>query len=220
MCAFVVGFVPGVTPRKWFRTWTERGLGTPLEGLRIEEHEQWESLASARARMAFVRQTTGDRRPEGMHLIPLYEEEPVVVVPVDHFVTAGDEVTYADIADELAELPDPMTWQDRVAVVAGGAGLTVVPQSVAREFHRKDLAWRRVVDLPGTTIGLAWPMDDGAADPLVEAFIGIVRGRTAQSSRGPGEGGPPAPRPAARPAAQKRAGTPSRRPARRGRGRR
>ncbi|MDP3893151.1 hypothetical protein [Nocardioides sp.] len=136
--------------------------------------------------MAFVRSAAHDQRPEHLHLIPLYEERPVVVVPRDHVVTAFDEVTAAEIADEVLELPDSMPWRDRVAVVAGGAGLSVVPQSVARDFQRKDLAWRPVSDLPSTRVGLAWLREPPGSepDPLIEEFIGVVRGRTARSSRG------------------------------------
>jgi hypothetical protein len=39
-----------------------------------------------------------------------------------------------------------------------------------------------VADLPPTKIGLAWLVDSD--DPRVQAFIGIVRGRTERSSRG------------------------------------
>jgi hypothetical protein len=53
--------------------------------------------------------------------------------------------------------------------------------SVARLHHRKDLTYRIVADLPPTTVGLAWRIDD--EDERVQTFIGIVRGRTARSSR-------------------------------------
>ena len=53
--------------------------------------------------------------------------------------------------------------------------------SVARLHHRKDVTPRPVSDLPTTTVGLSWPVDRD--DDRVQAFIGIVRGRTASSSR-------------------------------------
>lgn len=37
----------------------------------------------------------------GLHAIPLYTETTVVVVPKEHVVTAADEVTVADLADEI-----------------------------------------------------------------------------------------------------------------------
>jgi DNA-binding transcriptional LysR family regulator len=75
-----------------------------------------------------------------------------------------------------------MTERDAVATVAAGTGIVLLPQSVARLHHRKDVVQRFVADLPGTTIGLVWRVDD--EDERVQAFIGIVRGRTARSSRG------------------------------------
>jgi hypothetical protein len=42
---------------------------------------------------------------------------------------------------------------------------------------------RRLTGAPATEIALAWPSD--ATDEVIEEFIGIVRGRTAQSSRQP-----------------------------------
>jgi DNA-binding transcriptional LysR family regulator len=68
-----------------------------------------------------------------------------------------------------------------MATAASGAGVVIMPMSVARAHHRKDAVQRPVTDLPPTKVGLAWLIDN--EDPLVQTFIGIVRGRTARSSR-------------------------------------
>jgi hypothetical protein len=57
----------------------------------------------------------------------------------------------------------------------------LVPQSVARSHSRRDLVYRPVTDAEPTTIALAWLVDN--PNELIEEFIGIVRGRTANSSR-------------------------------------
>jgi DNA-binding transcriptional LysR family regulator len=133
---------------------------------------------------------------EGLHLIPLYEELPVAVMGVEHVLTLADEVALDDLADEQLVLPHrsgwrpaaeqlawpPMSVAEAVEVVASGTGIVVVPMSVARLHHRRDVTYRVVSDLEPTTIGLAWPVDDD--DPWVQRFIGIVRGRTERSSRG------------------------------------
>ena len=75
----------------------------------------------------------------------------------------------------------PMSVRDAVEVVAAGSGVLLVPMSVARLHHRKDVDHRPVTDLPTTKVGLAWRVDN--EDERVQAFIGIVRGRTARSSR-------------------------------------
>jgi hypothetical protein len=61
-------------------------------------------------------------------------------------------------------------------------GIVIVPMSVARLHHRKDVVHRRVSDVPESQVGLAWRRD--LDDELVETFVGVVRGRSANSSRG------------------------------------
>jgi hypothetical protein len=123
----------------------------------------------------------------------------VVVVPKDHALTAGDEVTVGDLADEevfhplddvlewtarpgLPAFERPATTADAVQLVAAGTGLLVVPLSLARLYDRGDLTYRPVPDAPQSQVALAWPTD--RTTDLVDDFIGIVRGRTANSSRG------------------------------------
>nr|BFE78250.1 LysR substrate-binding domain-containing protein [Planobispora longispora] len=135
---------------------------------------------------------------EGLSVIPLYVETTMVVAPKDHMVAAADEVTVADLAGDevfhpmddtlewtaLPGLPAftrPETTAEAIELVAG-AGLLLVPQSLARLYHRKDLTSRPVVETPQSQVALAWPTE--ATTELVEDFIGIVRGRTANSSRG------------------------------------
>jgi DNA-binding transcriptional LysR family regulator len=131
--------------------------------------------------------------------IPLYTETTVVVVPKDHVVTAAEEVTLEDLADEvvLHPLDDVIGWErppgepaferpattaDAIELVAANIGVLVVPQSLARLHHRRDLTYRPLTDAPQSGIALSWRED--ATTDLVEDFIGIVRGRTVNSSRG------------------------------------
>jgi DNA-binding transcriptional LysR family regulator len=190
--AFRVGFVTGTTPDKWARTWRERRRD-PLELVPVEQSRQTNGLHDGSLDMALVRLPV-DR--EGLHLIPLYDEQAVVVVGKDHLATVADEVTTDDLADEQLVLPHesgwrpqaeqldypPMSLREAVEVVAGGTGILAVPMSVARLHHRRDVTFRPVTDLPTTKVGLAWLVDND--DPRVQEFIGIVRGRTERSSRG------------------------------------
>jgi DNA-binding transcriptional LysR family regulator len=68
-----------------------------------------------------------------------------------------------------------------IELVAANVGVAVMPQSVARAHSRKDVVARPLVDGVETRISLVWPT--AGAHPLVDEFIGIVRGRTANSSR-------------------------------------
>lgn len=190
---FRVGFVTGATPDKWARAWRERFARDPLELVPLGEDEQEDRLRAGTLDMALVRQPV-DR--DGLHLIPLYDEQPVAVIGTEHLLTLTETVTTADLADEQLVLPErsgwtpdaaqlawpPMTVKDAIEVVASGTGVVVVPMSIARLHNRKDVTHRVVTDLPPTSIGLAWLVDND--DPWVQRFIGIVRGRTERSSRG------------------------------------
>ena len=75
-----------------------------------------------------------------------------------------------------------MSEQDAIETVAAGTGIVVLPMSVARLYHRKDTVQRVVTDLPPTTIALVWRRDRDDDD--IQSFVGVVKGRTAHTSRG------------------------------------
>jgi DNA-binding transcriptional LysR family regulator len=185
-----------VTPGKWVRIWQERLPDIPLELSAVPAAEASDVLRAGDADAALVRLPV-DRTV--LSAIPLYTETTVVVVLKDHVVTAAEEVSCADLADEvlLHPLDDVLDWErppgqpaverpattaDAVELVAAGIGLLVVPQSLARLHHRRDLTYRPVVDAPRSGVALSWPED--ATTDQVEDFIGIVRGRTPNSTRG------------------------------------
>lgn len=179
---FRIAFVPGVTLAKWTPIWAERRPAVPLEVIMTSEREQVEVLRDERADVSFVRLPV---QREGLNVIPLYSETAVVVVPKEHPIAAVDTVTLADLEGEARQDPapdgDPDALRGAIELVAAGVGVLVLPQSIARLHARKDLTYRPVTDAPATEIALAWPAE--RTTELVEEFIGIVRGRTAQSSR-------------------------------------
>ncbi|UNO39081.1 LysR family substrate-binding domain-containing protein [Streptomyces sp. MST-110588] len=194
--SFRLAYVPGVTPAKWVRIWNERLPDVPLTLVAVSAAEACGVLRDGGADAGFVRLPV-DRTY--FSAIPLYTETTVVVIPKDHVVAAVDEVSLADLADDvvLHPLDDTLDWErlpgrpaierpattaDAVELVAAGVGLLVVPQSLARLHHRKDLTYRPVTDAPESRVALSWPEE--ATTDLVEDFIGIVRGRTVNSSRG------------------------------------
>jgi DNA-binding transcriptional LysR family regulator len=185
-----------VTPTKWARTWNERLPEVPLTLIRVPAGEA-AGLVRDRGADAVLLRLPIDR--EGLHAIPLYTETTVVVVPKDHLVAAAEEVSAEDLADDvvLHPLDDTLDWEqlpgrpaierpattaDAIELVAAGVGLLVVPQSLARLHHRKDLTYRPVTDAPESRVALSW-LEDETTD-LMEEFIGIVRGRTVNSTRG------------------------------------
>jgi DNA-binding transcriptional LysR family regulator len=212
---FRVGFVPGVTPDKWARVWAERMPRRPLDLVPLGDRDGSALLRGGDLQMCFLRLPV-DR--EGLHLIPLYDEQPVVVVGREHPVAAYDEIDVADLAGEhLLQDPDDVpAWRDVAAEIADGsrypvppmalrlaaesvaadAGILIVPLSLARLHHRKDVTHVPVRGVPATTVGLAWRQD--ADDDRIETFVGVVRGRTANSSRSERTGQRPGPRRSAR----------------------
>jgi DNA-binding transcriptional LysR family regulator len=199
--AFRVGFVAGVTPDRWGRVWAER---MPRRALRLVPLGDADGVTLVRDRalhMCFVRLPV---ERDGLHLIPLYDEQPVVVVGRDNPVAAYDRIDVAELADEhLLQDPDDVpAWRDLATEIADGtraptpamplrqavesvaadAGVVIVPMSLARLHRRKDVVPVPVTGVPSTTVGLTWPQD--AEDERFETFVGVVRGRSATSSRG------------------------------------
>ena len=186
-----------MTPAKWVRIWNERLPDVPLTLVQVGPGEACGMLRAGDADAGLLRLPV-DR--DDLSAIPLYTETTVVVVPKDHLVTAAEEVSTADLADEIVlhplddvlgweELPGkpaferPATTADAIELVAAGIGVLVVPQSLARLHHRRDLTYRTVTDAPESRVALSWPQAEETPD-LVEEFIGIVRGRTVNSTRG------------------------------------
>ncbi|MFF9815601.1 LysR substrate-binding domain-containing protein [Streptomyces sp. NPDC014006] len=197
--SFRLAYVPGVTPAKWARVWNERLPDVPLTLRQVPAAEAPGVLREQGADIGLLRLPV-DRT--FFSAIPLYTETTVVVVPKDHVVTAADEVTLGDLADEvvLHPLDDVLGWddappgepafqrpettEDAIELVAAGIGVLLVPQSLARLYHRRDLTYRPVTDAPQSSVVLSWPEE--TTTDLVEEFIGIVRGRTVNSTRGRG----------------------------------
>jgi hypothetical protein len=119
---------------------------------------------------------------EGLHLVPLYVEQPVVVVPRDHVVSAFDTIDVTELADEHRWSLDEVSAKEAVEAVAAGTGVVVLPLSVARVHHRRDVVAVPVDGVEGSQVGLAWLVERD--DELTQEFVGVVRGRTARSSRG------------------------------------
>ncbi|GAB3126289.1 LysR family substrate-binding domain-containing protein [Tsukamurella serpentis] len=202
-----LAYVPGATPAKWARIWSERHPDHRLELVPVSAAGAAEAVRSGSVDMALLRLPA---QTSGLAVIPLYQETTVAVVPKDHVVTAADELCAADLVGEPVLLPGddalhwdqspgtvvehrPETTADAIELVAAGVGALIVPQSLARLHHRRDLTFRPIADAPESTVALAFT--EGQPQPPVEEFVGIVRGRRAGSSRGQTE---PAPKRTAR----------------------
>ncbi len=186
----------GATPGKWIDVWKTRLPQIPLELVALGIADQRAAVEQASVDAAIVRLPLD---ASGLQLISLYEEELVVVCSADSHLTAAEELTFADLAGEIVIVPQdppvtvevpgavrpvfapPATVEEAIATVAAGVGIVIVPLSLARLHQRKDAAHRPLGGAPRSPVALVW--SGTVTPPLVEAFIGIVRGRTANSSR-------------------------------------
>ena len=187
-----VAFVTGTTPDRWARAWREQRRG-PLTLVPVTEDEQEDVVRRGDVDLALVRLPVDTT---DLHCVRLYDEQPVVVGGREHLVAAAESVVLADLADEQLVRPhrsgwrpsvDQLRWpemseREAIETVAAGTGIVVVPMSVARLYHRKDVVHRVVADLEPTTVALVWRRDRD--DDRTQAFVGVVKGRTARSSRG------------------------------------
>ncbi|WP_438854034.1 LysR family transcriptional regulator substrate-binding protein [Agromyces sp. M3QZ16-3] len=173
-------YVAGVSPAKWLRAWADRRPDRPLEATRVDQHEQLADVRTGDADLAFVRLPIDD---DGLHVIPLWEEVAVAVLPKDHAFAEAEELALADLADEprAPEQDDPAMT---VELVAAGTGWAMLPHGVARLHHRRDVVAIPVTDAATTRIALAWRVERDDED--IQDFVGVVRGRTARSSRSGG----------------------------------
>ncbi|BCI52479.1 putative transcriptional regulator, LysR family protein [Mycolicibacterium litorale] len=205
--SLTLGYVPGGTPAKWARNWADRHPEAPLELRAVAAADAAAAVRDGTVDVALLRLPSDT---SGLAVIPLYEETTVVVVPTDHLLTAADAVTAADLDGESVLLPldnvvdwpeppgapvdhRPENTEAAIELVAAGIGALIVPQSLARLYHRKDLTYRPITDAPTCSVALAFP--EGPQSTSLEEFIGIVRGRKPGSSRGQSE---PAPKRTAR----------------------
>lgn len=230
-----LGYVPGATPAKWARIWAQRHPEVPLNLCAVSAAAAADEVRTGNVDAALLRLPSDT---SGLAVIPLYQETTVTVVPADHLLSAADEIAAADLDGEpmLLPLDDVVSWAEAPGVpidhrpettpaamelVAAGLGALIVPQSLARLYHRRDLTYRPIVDAPTCAVALAFP--EGTQSALVEEFTGIVRGRKPGSSRGQAQ---PAPKRTAREktlakqAARAAAGKIARKPGRPGRGHR
>ncbi|PUB22186.1 LysR substrate binding domain-containing protein [Promicromonospora sp. AC04] len=208
---FRLAYVPGATPGKWASVWHERLPDVYLELVQVDAAAIEQALEAGDADAAIGRLPVDK---DVFSAIPLYEETSVVCFSRDHLLAAladDETVSSADIAGDPVWVPaddvlfathpvpgtvpaDPdghpldrvPTTADAVATVAANVGVAVLPMSLARLHRRKDVTYRPLVDGPTAPVGLVWSID--RTTDLVEELIGIVRGRTVNSSRG--RGGP------------------------------
>jgi DNA-binding transcriptional LysR family regulator len=183
-----VGFMPGITVTAAVRALRAEHPGLEVRLLRTTWDDQVQVLRDGRADVGVVRLPIDSR---GLRVVPLFEEPRVVVLPVGHPLAAKRSVSVADLAAEhLLQDPDAVPeWRDvalelrrgdhppvpplhsveeKLELVASGAGICVIPLSTARFYTRPDVTALPVDDLAPNKVCLAWPATRRST--LIEAF--------------------------------------------------
>jgi DNA-binding transcriptional LysR family regulator len=204
-----LGFVRGVAPSKWAERWARSVREQTLELVPVGLHE----VGAARSAVdVLLERVPPGLLPEGArppspdrHAIRLYEEGVALVLPSDHELAEQNEVSLNDLAlvallshpDHQGSWPSPEPWADpswvpsdaeaTLELVATGLGGALMPLPLARHLAGKrthaviPVASSGESLLEGTAVWATWAVERDAND--VQRLIGVLRGRTARSSR-------------------------------------
>lgn len=181
-----LSFVTGTEPGKWFTRFRQRthhgGLAT------IDSDDALGELLSGEADLALTRLPDA-RIDDELHVVELYRETPGIAFPKDYFLAAAEKAVQPEELEgeiinwqvpESGEI-DTAAVRDALQIVAANVGVVIAPRPLLKVLSRKLVEHRAYAGAPDTAIALVWKKsnDTGA----IQDFVGIARGRTANSSR-------------------------------------
>jgi DNA-binding transcriptional LysR family regulator len=189
---FTIGFMPGITFTPAVVALTARHPGVNVRLLRTSWDNQVEVLRDGRADVSIVRLPIDQH---GLQVRPLFQEPRVVVLPAGHHLADRQSVTIADLAAEhLLQDPDAVPeWRDvalemregnrtevppiyqveeKLELVAAGAGVCVIPLSTARFYTRPDVIPVPINDIGPNQVCLAWMAT--RRSPLIRDFVAVA----------------------------------------------
>jgi DNA-binding transcriptional LysR family regulator len=139
--------------------------------------EQVEVLHDGRVDVSYVRLPIDQT---GLKVVPLFSEPRLVVLPVDHPLSAKETLSIADLVDEhllqdpaavpewreiASELrsrtsrrpvPTIRTVEEKLERVATGQGIVILPLSTTTFYRRSDVVSIPVDDISPNQVSLAW----------------------------------------------------------------
>ncbi|MFF7449600.1 MULTISPECIES: LysR substrate-binding domain-containing protein [unclassified Streptomyces] len=174
--SLTVGFMPGITVTPAMVAFTTHHRDVHVRLLRTTWADQVEVLLDGRADVSIVRLPIDSN---GLQMRPLFREPRVVMVPAGHALAGRTSVSIKDLAAEhLLQDPDAVPeWRDvalelrgrrrpevpvihqveeKLEMVAAGAGICVLPLSTASFYTRPDVIPLRVKDIGPNQVALAW----------------------------------------------------------------
>ncbi|NMO52915.1 LysR family transcriptional regulator [Actinoplanes sp. TBRC 11911] len=149
-----------------------RGLLAAHEG-QVDMHFVRDPLAAVRAGLADVAIACDSDSLHGLATLPVMAEEPVALIPANHPLAGSSQVTMAQLRRQptYAESCPPVSLDHIVDLVALDRLIVVVGASAADRIGA-DVVSVPVVDLPPTTMVLAWPED--STDREIAALVGTA----------------------------------------------
>ncbi|MET0424449.1 MAG: LysR substrate-binding domain-containing protein [Actinoplanes sp.] len=161
-----IGFMPGLILTPVVRHLEERFPGLRVDVVRTSWSEQITAVRDGRFDACFAHRPFDD---EGLTVVDLHAEGRAVVLPADDPRAARSGLRLADLTGDVLlqpaaavpgwpfggpEITHAPTVEEKFELVAAGRGIVVVPESATRYYHRPDLAFVPVTDLPETMLCL------------------------------------------------------------------
>lgn len=155
-----VGFAPGIGDADLLRRFAQENPDVDVVVRGVDDDVD----------VAWIR-TAEESGVDGIDLVPLYDDPDLLALPASHPLVALAELSLADLGAEPLLCRD--TAQTTLDAVALGAGVALVPASVATTHQRRDITFRPVADTPSYRVALS--VAPGARQrPEVEAFVGLA----------------------------------------------
>lgn len=200
--SLIIGFMPGITVTPAMIAFTALHPDVNVRLLRTTWEDQVAVLLDGRADVGIVRLPI-DR--QGLEVHPLFQEPRVVMFPIGHRLADRRSVTVKDLAAEhLLQDPNAVPeWRDvalelqsgerpevpvihqveeKLELVAAGAGICVLPLSTANFYTRPDVIPLPVDDLGPNEVALAWVA--ARRSPLIRDFAEAAADTLAQAHGG------------------------------------
>ncbi|MEW2548158.1 LysR substrate-binding domain-containing protein [Streptomyces sp. NPDC047002] len=202
---FTIGFMPGITVTPAVRALNTARPRLEVRLLRTTWDDQVDVLRDGRADVSVIRLPVD---PSGLEVLPLFTEPRVAILPADHPLASRAEVGVTELAgDHLLQDPDAVPeWRDvahelrtgartavppihsveeKLELVAAGAGICVIPLSTAAFYTRSDVSVVPVRDIGPNKVCLAWMATRHS--PVIELFAELAGSLTPpKSTTGPG----------------------------------
>jgi DNA-binding transcriptional LysR family regulator len=184
-----VGFMPGIVVTPAVRVLSRHRPDVSVRLLRTSWHDQVEVVHDGRVDVSIVRLPVDQR---GLTVRPLFTEPRVVVVPAGHRLAGKESVSVTELADEhllqdpaavpewrdialelrkrdRPEVPHVNSVEEKLELVAAGAGISILPLSTATFYTRQDVIGIPVEDIGPNQVCLAWLAT--RRSPLIDAFV-------------------------------------------------